>query len=86
MGSVFERSADLTVLPPAIVQQFKFTDDESRICLALVQGKTLDDIADEQSRSRNYLRHQFFNLLQKTGTNTEAKLVTVLLSRPELFS
>ncbi len=81
MSSVYDASAGHTALPVAIVQQFDFTEAESVLCLGLVQGKSLDDIADEYNQSRERLRHQFRGLLVKTGTDTEAKLVTVLLSR-----
>lgn len=84
MASVFETSAGLTVLPSAVARQFDLTESESRLCLGLVQGKSLDDIAEEYSQPRQAMRDQFGRLLVKTGTDTEAKLVTILLSRTEM--
>lgn len=81
MTSIYETSAGLTSLPLAIVQRFNLTEQESFVCLGLLQGKSLDDMADEFNISRVILRQQFNNLLLKTGTNTEAKLVTKVLSR-----
>lgn len=85
MTSVFKTSAELKNLPAEIVQQFRLTDAESLLCLGLVQGKSLDDLADEFSQSRTLLRSQFASLLAKTGTDTEAKLVTTVLSDPSVF-
>lgn len=84
MPSVYETSAELTTLPIAIAQQFNFTEAESDLCLGLVQGKSLDDIADEYQQPRDRLRHRLHSLLIKTGTDNEAKLVTVVLSSPAL--
>ncbi len=78
--SIYETSAGLTALPPAIVRQFNLSAEESTLCLGLVQGKSLDDMADELHRSRAIVRSQFDSLLLKTGTDTEAKLVITVLS------
>ena len=83
MTSIYEASAGLKVLPAAIVQQFQFTEEESVLCLGLVQGKSIDDMADEIHQSREAVRQQFHNLLETTGTDNEAKLVTVVLSSTE---
>jgi hypothetical protein len=80
VASIYETSAGLKCLPLSVVQQFNFTDAESFVCLGLVQGKSLDDLADESRQSRVILRQQFQSILIKTGTDTEAKLVTKVLS------
>ena len=82
MASVYDTSAGLKRLPASIIRQFQFTELESVVCLGLVQGKTLDDMADEYHTSRAVLRDQFIRLLQKTGADNEAKLVTRVLSDP----
>ncbi len=82
MTSVYDTSASLKQLPATIVQQYQFTEEESVLCLGLVQGKTLDDMADEFHQPRSILRYQFGRLLQKTGTDNEAKLVSRVLSDP----
>ena len=71
-------------MPSAIVQQFSLSAEESQLCLGLVQGKSLDDMADELRCPRSELRNQFNSLLIKTGTDTEAKLVTTVLSDPSV--
>lgn len=81
-ASIFEASAVLRDLPPPIVEQFHFTELEARLCLGLLQGKTLDDMADELQLPRAEVRAQFKSLLQKTKTDTEAKFVTKVLSNP----
>lgn len=82
MASIFDASAGLKQLPESIVQQFQFTEEESVLCLGLVQGKTLDDLADEFHISRAILRSHYNRLLQKTGADNEAKLVSRVLSSP----
>jgi DNA-binding NarL/FixJ family response regulator len=80
--SVYQASASLKKLPVEIIQQFRLSAEESQLCLGLVQGKSLDDMADELCQSRAILRRQYNSLLSKVGTNTEAKLVTTVLSSP----
>ncbi len=84
--SIYDTSAGLKVLPSAIVRQFQLSAEESLLCLGLVQGKSLDDMADELHQSRAILRGQFHSLLVKTGTDTEAKLVTTVLSNHLVLS
>jgi hypothetical protein len=81
VSSFYEANTGMKVLPVSVVRQFKFTESESLLCLGLVQGKSLDDMADEFCQARHLLRDQFHNLLIKTGTDNEAKLVTILLSK-----
>lgn len=78
--SVYEASAAFTKLPESIVQHFNFCPVESSLCLGLIQGKPLDDVADESGQPRELLRAYFHKLLMKTDTDNEAKLVSVLLS------
>lgn len=82
MSSVFDSSPGLKKLPESVVRQFQFTEEESVLCLGLVQGKSLDDLADEFHVSRAAIRSYFHRLLQKTGTDNEAKLVSRVLSSP----
>lgn len=86
MSSIFDASASLKQLPESIVRQFEFTEEESVLCLGLVQGKTLDDMADEFHVSRAVLRGHFNRLLKKTGADNEAKLVSRLLSIPVVLA
>ncbi len=84
MTSVYERSARLKVLPLSVAQLFDFTEEESALCLGLVQGKSLSDIADECDFSRVELRAQFKSLLTKTGADSIAKLVVIVLRSAEI--
>lgn len=56
------------------------------LCLGLVQGKSLDDLAEEFSVSRAAIRNYYHRLLQKTGTDNEAKLVSRVLSTPAVIA
>ena len=78
--SVFEASAGLTELPSIIVERLNLSAIESNVCLGLIQGKQLDEIAEDHCHSRESIRVYFRKLLIKTGTDNEAKLVAVLLS------
>lgn len=80
MSSIFDANVRMQHLPESVVQRFKFTEQESVLCLGLVQGKTLDDIAEESRISRSILRNLFECLLRKTGADNEAKLVSRILS------
>jgi len=78
--SVFEASAGLSELPSVVVEQLNLSAIESSLCLGLIQGKPVEDIADECCQPRELIRAYFHKLLMKTGTDNEAKLVAVLLS------
>ena len=80
MKSVFEASAGLTELPSIIVERLNLSAIESNVCLGLIQGKQLDEIAEDHCHPRESIRVYFRKLLIKTGTDNEAKLVAVLLS------
>ena len=80
MGSVFESNARLRDLPAAVARKFNFTRAEAQLCLGLLQGKTLSELADEQFDERSVVQQRYESLLAKTDTDTEAKLVTVVLS------
>lgn len=80
MKSVFETSAGLTKLPSAVVEQLNLSVIESSLCLGLIQGKPVEDIAEDCCQPRELIRAYFHKLLMKTGTDNEAKLVAVLLS------
>lgn len=79
--TVYDVSAELASLPAAIIQRFNFTEDESSLCLGLVQGRSFHDLADDSCQPREQLRHDYKNVLKKAGVDTEAKLVTVILAR-----
>ena len=79
-ATIYDISASLVRLSSAVIQQFKFTESESLLCLGLVQGKSLYDLAEELQLSRERLWQDYNNLLQKTGVDTEAKLISVILS------
>ena len=80
MKSVFEESAELLELPAVVVEQLSLSAVESSLCLGLMRGKPVEDIADDCGQPRELIRAYFHKLLMKTGTDNEAKLVAVLLS------
>ncbi|MCB1846237.1 MAG: helix-turn-helix transcriptional regulator [Halieaceae bacterium] len=63
-----------------ILQQlFNFTPSEAKVAIALANGLSLDDIADELCVSRNTLRTHLRSAFQKTGVNQQSALVSLVL-------
>lgn len=60
---------------------FKLTPAEVRVTQALTEGKTLTQIADGLSVSRTTIAFHMRNVFQKTGTERQAELVSLLLKR-----
>ena len=76
-------------VPPGAVhrlaQQFGLTPAEARVATYLMQGKTVENTADELSITIATARTHIRNLLQKTGTARQAELIRILLSGPSLL-
>ncbi|WP_246720575.1 helix-turn-helix transcriptional regulator [Methylocystis sp. H4A] len=49
-----------------------------RVARGLVTGKTLEEIATEQSVSRNTVRTHLRGVMEKTGCNRQAEVVALL--------
>ncbi|HUH38965.1 MAG TPA: helix-turn-helix transcriptional regulator [Spongiibacteraceae bacterium] len=80
-AAVYVRVPEL--LSPAqqgILQQlFDFTPSEARLAIALANGLSLDEIAEELFVTRNTLRSQLRSAFQKTGVNQQSALVSLVL-------
>ncbi|MBI1622691.1 response regulator transcription factor [Aquamicrobium zhengzhouense] len=61
---------------------FGLTASETRIVLALVEGRQLSQIADSFNISRTTVAFHMRNIFQKTRTSRQAELVTLLLRQP----
>ena len=59
---------------------FGLTPRETEILGAVCDGKTLSFIAQEQGRKVSTLRSQMKSILRKTGTSSQAQLVTLVFS------
>jgi len=59
---------------------FDLTPAESVVLERLVQGLTLQEIADASGTSRNTVRNQLHIVFEKTGTNRQAELIKLVLS------
>jgi DNA-binding CsgD family transcriptional regulator len=58
---------------------FRLTPTESRIAQALVDGRSLAEIAAIHNATVNTVRKQLRSIFDKTGTNRQAQLVTTIL-------
>jgi DNA-binding NarL/FixJ family response regulator len=65
-----------------LVRLYKLTRTETRVALMLIDGKRLDQIAQELEIAQTTVVFHLKNLFRKTGTNRQADLVRVLLSVP----
>lgn len=81
MTSFYEASTGKHYLPDTVVQGFNLNKRESQLCWSLLQGLSLDDIADELQQPRNVVRLQVNSLLLKTGVDSESKLVSAVLAK-----
>ncbi|WP_116368783.1 helix-turn-helix transcriptional regulator [Parahaliea mediterranea] len=60
-------------------QLFDFTPSEARLAIALANGRSLEEIAEDLSVSRNTLRTHLRGAFQKTGVNQQSALVSLVL-------
>lgn len=69
-----------TRLAEALREAFGLTVRETEILGAVCDGKSLSFIASEQERKVSTLRSQMKSILRKTGTSSQAQLVTLVFS------
>lgn len=60
-------------------QLFDFTPSEAQLAIALANGMSLDQIAEERCVTRNTLRTHLRGTFQKTGVNQQSALVSLVL-------
>jgi DNA-binding NarL/FixJ family response regulator len=65
-----------------LVRLYNLTPSETRVALMLIDGKRLDQIAEELEVAQTTIVFHLKNLFRKTDTNRQADLVRVLLSVP----
>jgi DNA-binding response OmpR family regulator/DNA-binding CsgD family transcriptional regulator len=65
-----------------LVRLYNLTRAETRVALMLIDGKRLDQIAEELDVAQTTVVFHLKNLFRKTDTNRQADLVRVLLSVP----
>lgn len=67
---------------PMVRTLFGLTGAEADLAIALCAGKTVDDAAGERGTSIHTVRTQLKSIFQKTGTNRQTDLVSMLLASP----
>lgn len=65
-----------------LVRLYNLTPSETRVALMLIDGKRLDQIAEELEVAQTTVVFHLKNLFRKTETNRQADLIRVLLSVP----
>lgn len=69
--------------PHAISVSYGLTPTETRVAIALSEGKQLNQIAAQYNISRATVAFHMRNIFQKTGTNRQAELVALMLAPSE---
>lgn len=85
---IFVRCAAVLVLTPVTSSQappvelvqslFDLTPSEARVARGLASGKTVDDLASESGTSINTVRTLLSRVMNKTGCNRQAEIVSLL--------
>ena len=70
------------VAPARLVRLYRLTPREADLCVLLMQGLGLDEIADRLGLSRHTTRQHLRQVFQKTATHRQAELVRLLLRGP----
>ncbi len=60
-------------------EMFGFTTTEARLVLALLQGKTLTEFAEDNERSMSTVRWHMHNILQRTEYSSQSELIASVL-------
>ena len=63
----------------ALWAMFDLTAREAELALALLEGRTMPELARAQAVSKQTLRNQLSSILRKTGTTRQSELVALLL-------
>jgi DNA-binding response OmpR family regulator/DNA-binding CsgD family transcriptional regulator len=66
----------------AVAQLYGLSPAETRLAMALVQGRRLDEIADDFGLSRNTVSYTLKNLFRKTETDRQADLISLFIASP----
>lgn len=80
---LFIADSEQPVCSAALLRQlFGLTPSEAAVTQAIANGKTLGEIAAQNSVSRNTIRVQAQSILAKTGARRQAELVRLILQLP----
>lgn len=84
MAAVFVSDGDRAPeIPPEVLERlFGVTPAESRLLVALVDGFSLDEAAEQFKVSKNTLRNQLNQIFRKTETSKQSELVRMVLTSP----
>ena len=72
----------LPLYPEFVAESLGLTPAESRVAVALAEGKTVRDIAEATGRTKHTVRWLFRQIYRKLGISTPAQLVRRVLLPP----
>ena len=72
----------LPLYPEFVAESLGLTPAESRVAVALAEGKTVRDIAEATGRTKHTVRWLFRQIYRKLGISTQAQLVRLVLLLP----
>lgn len=75
-------SREINSLPEELYKAYQLTPAESTLCGGLMSGKGIAELARETGKNEQTLRKQAKQLYMKTGTSSQAEMVSALLSNP----
>ena len=83
---VFIDDPERAPTPPAerLKHLFGLTRSEAEVAAALCHGQTLEQIAEEQKRSKNTVKTLLQRVFHKTGTSRQGELISLLMKGPFL--
>lgn len=76
---LFDPSAHKATAIELFVLSYRLTRSEAEIAHSLVSGDTLEDIAEQRSVTRNTVKSHLHSIFEKTETNRQSELVSLLL-------
>ena len=71
--------SSLTLLPETLREHFRLSPAEARLAIALAQGDSLKEIAEQRGVTFGTVRAQLASIFDKTGVHRQSELVKLLL-------
>lgn len=81
----FDPETAPTMRAGLVQRLFSLSEAEAALAVALCNGLSLEQASNERGTSLNTVRSQLKSIFNKTGTNRQADLISVLLASPAYF-
>ena len=76
------RGGQAFIDPQFVAERLGLTSTQSRVAVALAEGKTVHDIAEARGRSKATVRWHLREINRKLGVSTQAQVVRAVLLLP----